>query len=220
MTLDEQQYYPYKRVQAYGSLPNVEKIPCLIRDYLMDLPQGDYEPIDDNRLWRVQLMKYLYYDGVRPLDNPLPGVQEKLQLVYDPEKPSNPPGEKGYRIFTQVLTPNAQTDGVTTMRIVMSRLYPTDNYISQVGIQIYFMTNANYEASAKTRDAMSRTFTMACLAVRALNGLNIGAGVGTLYFSRSGDTDCNIYPISDEQMNVGYRLTMALTVEGTNVHDQ
>lgn len=214
----DMQYYPYERVQAFGTMPQLEQIPYIIRDYLMDMPKGGYTPPDDNRFWRCRLMKYLYHDNARPLDERLPTPEEKLSLVYDPENPDSPPTDKGYRIFTQSMVSQAQTQGQTIMRIYMGRAVPTDSYTTEAGIIILFMSNAVYESNTKTIE-LNRTFNMACLAMRALNGVNI-KGVGTVYFDRRRNGDCNITPIQDETTNVGYRLTLGISMTGTDANDQ
>lgn len=213
------QFYPYEHVHAYGTFPRLEEVPFMVRNYLMDMPSAGYEPPDDNRYYRCQLMKYLYYDDARPLDNPLPTPAQKLSLVYDPDKPDAMPTEKGYRIYTQEIIHEAQRVGQTIMRVYMGPVYPTGPFTAEAGVRVTFLSNLAYDPAIKTT-VLSKTFAMACLAMRALNGLNLGAGVGTLYFNRKGHADSNIYPINDESTNVGYRLTMGLEVMGTDVNDQ
>lgn len=214
------QYYPYERVHGYGTMPNLEIIPRMVRDYLMDMPSKGYTPPDDNRSYRCQLMKYLYYDDNDPLSHPLPTPEQKMNLVYDPDHPDMPPDpEKGYRIFSQSLASEAQTVGQSLVRIFMGRVVPVDMYTIQASICLQFMVNAAYET--RTRGlAIQRSFTMACLAERALVGVNFGAGVGTIVFNRRVHGDSNFYMQDDESTNVGYRLTLGLTVMGTNEYDQ
>ena len=214
MSATESPFYPYERVQGYGTLPALETLPNKLRDYLMDMPSPGYEPPDNNAYPRCALMKYLYYDTPLPLNNPAPTVQQKQSVVFDPELPDRPPdAEKGFRIFSQALVSQAQTEGQTIMRIFMGRILSSSNFRTEASVHIVFLSNVSYDAN--TRDtALSRTFAMACLAVRALNGVNLGEGVGTLYFDRKQHADCGIIPVNDENMNVGYQLTMGLTVMG------
>ena len=214
------QYYPYKRVQGYGTLPNLEIIPRMVRDYLMDMPSKGYNPPDDNRSFRCQLMKYLYYDDADPLGKPLPTPEQKMSIVYDTFKPDIPPDkEKGYRIFSQILTSEAQPIGQSIMRIYMGRIVPVDTYTMQASIVMHFLCNAAYEAHSRTL-ALQRSFNMSCLALRALSGINMGAGIGTIYFDRRQHGYSDLYLLDDESTNVGYRLTMGLTVIGSNELDQ
>lgn len=213
------QYHPYERVQDYGSLPELEKVPKMVRDYLMDMPGPGYTPPDNNESYRCCLMKYLYYDGENPLAETLPTVEEKQSVVYNPNSPDKPPTEKNYRIFTQQLVSQAQTHGVTTMRIYMGRVIPTDSQTAKASVVIDFLTNGDYDSNTKTID-LSRTYAMACLAQRALSGVNMGAGVGTFTFNRYEHADASIQPINDEITNVGYRLTMGLTVMGSTAYGQ
>lgn len=215
---DTQQYYPYTRVQGYGTLPNLEDIPIRVRDYLMDMPSPGYTPPDDNQSFRCRLMKHLYHDGPNPLSQKLPSPAEKMQIVYDPENPDTPPTEKRYRIFTQQLVHEAQTHGTTVMRIYMGRVVPINSYTARASVTLEFLTNAAYESNTKSTD-LSRTYAMACDAQRALSGVNMTAGT-TFSFDRREHPDACIVPINDETTNVGYRLTMGLTVIGTDENDQ
>ena len=207
-------YYPYQRVQGYNTLPALELLPNRIRDYLMDMPGAEYTPPDDNSYPRCALMKYLYYDTPLPLNNPLPTMQQKVSIVFDPETPDRPPDpSKGFRVYSQALVSQAQTKGQTIMRIFMGRILSSSNFRTEASVHIVFLSNASYDAN--TRDtALSRTFAMACLAVRALNGVNLGEGIGTLYFDRKQHADCGIIPVNDENMNVGYQLTLGVTIMG------
>ena len=213
------QYAPYERVQGYGTAPEIETVPYMVRDYLMDLPRKGYTPQDDNRLFRCQLMKYLYYDEADPLSLPLPTPEQKRSLVFDPFRPDVPPTDKGYRIFTQSLISQAQTEGQTIMRIFMGRVLPVGAYRFETSINFHFLSNAAYEGNTQTME-LSRTFKLAMLTIRALNGVNLGAGVGTVYFDRTRNAECDIYPINDESVNVGYRMTLGLTCIGTDENDQ
>ena len=210
-------YYPYQRLQGYNNLPALELLPNRIRDYLMDMPGPGYTPPDDNSYPRCALMKYLYYDTPLPLQNALPSMQQKTSIVFDPEYPDRPPNpEKGFRIFSQALVSQAQTEGQTIMRIFMGRVLSTTNFRTEASVRIVFLSNASYETN--TRDtALSRTFAMACLAVRALNGVNMGEGVGTIYFDRKQHADCGIIPVNDENMNVGYQLTLGVSIMGDGI---
>ena len=212
---EEMQYYPYNRVQAYGTLPNIEMIPYMIRNYLMDMPSAGYVPPDNNASYRCCLMKYLYHDCANPLSQPLPTPEQKLALVYDPDKPGTPPIDKGYRIFTQQLVSQAQTLGVSTLRIYMGRVTPISPYSAHISVVIDCLTNNDYESNTRGTD-LSRTYAMACMCERALSGVDMGAGVGAFIFDRREHNDCSIVMISDESVNIGYRLTMGMTVIGEN----
>lgn len=211
-------YYPYERVQGYGSLPRLEDVPGMIRDYLMDMPGKGYTPPDDNRYPRCALMKYLYYDDPRPLDKPLPTPEQKLSIVFDPARPDAPPTDKGYRIFSQSLVEQAQTRGQTILRIYMTTVNPVDDFQANAGVEFVFLSNSAYDGNTRST-ALSRTFAMACLTQRALAGVNMGAGM-VFRFNRRTLTDCRMEPINDENMNVGYRMVMALPVIGTDWDDR
>lgn len=91
--------YPYERVQHYVALKGAEDIPRQVVDYLLDLPLPGYQPPAANEYPRVRLMKYLFHDGTSPLDEPLPTPAQKLALVFDPLRQTDPPDkEKLYRV--------------------------------------------------------------------------------------------------------------------------
>ena len=68
-------WYPYPMVQdSYIHLEGIEEMPKKICDYLLDAPNGEYKPIDDNRYSRCRFWKYLYHDGAKPLTKKLPSI--------------------------------------------------------------------------------------------------------------------------------------------------
>lgn len=81
--------YPYEKITTgANTLRGAETLPHKLLTYLMDLPDANgYEPVDDNSRPRVRLAKYLWYDGANPLANPLPSVEEKRSMLFDPYNP-------------------------------------------------------------------------------------------------------------------------------------
>lgn len=209
-------YYPYEKIQNYGTMPEMGKLPKIVRDYLMDMPMQGYIPPDNNEYPRCALMKYLYYDVAKPLDEVVPTTQQKLSIVFDPNIADAPPTDKKWRIFTQPLIAQAQTNGATIMRITMGRTKPISAYESIAAFHIVYLTNSAYEAKTKAVVA-SRTFEMANLTLKALAGVNFGVGTGTVSFNTQLHPDCGISPVTDEYENVGYRITLALSSMGTNM---
>ena len=81
-------YYPYVKAQeSYYDLSETVTLPRKIADYLIDAPTGAYIPPDDNKYPRCRLWKYLYYDGAKPLGEPLPTIQQKMSVVFNPNNP-------------------------------------------------------------------------------------------------------------------------------------
>ena len=78
--------YPYERDQQYVQFIGAENIPRQVCSYLMDMPLPGYTPPTGNEYPRVRLMKYLYYDGLSPLDELCPTPQQKLSILFDPEQ--------------------------------------------------------------------------------------------------------------------------------------
>lgn len=199
--------YPYTRLITAPKLIGAEAIPRKVAQYLMDLPLPGYEPRDDNGLARCRLMKYLYYDEENPLSYPMPTAQEKLSLLYLPERAANPPTEKGYRMFPQSYVAQSQMNAQTRIMVYMGRTIAADAQQVEMSVVFDILSNVTTEGNAI---ALSRTFAMEQCIIEALNGVNMG-GVGTFYFNRRDHGDCGSMPIGDRGTNVGRGLTMGLT---------
>lgn len=201
--------YPYERVQHYVRLSGAEDIPRQVCQYLLDLPLPGYQPPDSNDYPRARLMKYLYYDGTDPLESPLPTPRQKLDLVYDPLRQTDPPDkEKRYRIFPQAYINQTEYVGRTVLRCYMGQTIARSAHRCELSLILEVMTNNVYEGAAGT--ALSRTFAMECALLEALNGVNLN-GVGTFYFDRNQHPSCGSWPIDDRGTNVGRRVILGLT---------
>ena len=205
-------YSPYEKVYNFWAQSGLEDVPAKIRDYLLMMPCKECpNPIETNDNPRVRLIKYLYYDLAKPLMEPLPTVEQRKSIIYDPYNVDNPPTPKGYRIYTQSLVNQEQTDGQTVIRIVMGRVFPKD-YSVTVAVDFYILSN--YTTEANTRDfALLRTWNMELALIQALNGVNMD-GVGAWQFNRYLHTDCGSTSIGDVQQNVGRRVTLAFESMG------
>lgn len=210
-------YFPYSKVANYTTLPDAETLLKKIVDYLMDLPMEGYEPPDNNAYPRCKLMKLLYYDVQRPLDQPLPTPEQKIQMVFNPQSPDVPPTDRGYRIYPMIYPIQAQSEGQTTLKIIMGWAKPQDNYRCEQSVAFEVLTNTAYENN-QAGTSLSRTYQICIEIIRALVGVNID-GVGAFYFNRRLHTECGIEPIADKSQNVGYRLTLGLTYMGTDNSD-
>lgn len=211
MTIDvKSPWYPYQKSQeSFYTLAGSVDLPRKICDYLIDAPKGDYTPIDDNTYPRVRLWKYLYYDGERPLDNPLPTIAEKMSVVFNPKFYETPPTEKGFRLIPQIFVKEAQTKAQTRVMCYMGRTMPSNDDLSvSLAVTFSIWTNYTYELNTKT-DEYSRSFAIEQALIEALHGVNMD-GVGTFYFSRFKHPDCGSRVIFDGDTNVGRELTIAL----------
>lgn len=201
--------YPYQREQHYVTLRGAEEIPRQICQYLLDLPLPGYEPPAGNEYPRAQLMKYLFHDGVDPLSQPVPTPKQKLDMVFDPLRQTDPPDKvKLYRIFPQAYIAQTEYVGKTVLRVYMGQTAARSVHHCELSVVFECMTNVVYEGAAGS--ALSRTFAMECALMEALNGVNIN-GVGTLYFDRSQHHVCGSYSIDDLGTNVGRGLVLGLT---------
>lgn len=187
-----------------------DEIPRQIINYLMDMPLPGYTPPDGDEYPRARLMKYLYYDTPYPLNQPLPTVEQKLSIVFDPAYPTQQPDPaKGYRIFPQQYVAQAQVLAATSLYIHMGQSVAKSVSRTELAVVFEIMTNViNYESNAG--NVLSRTWAMECAVLDALNGVNLN-GVGTFYFDRSQHPNCGSWDISDRGTNVGRQLVMGLT---------
>ena len=176
------------------------------------MPTPTHQPFTDNRCPRTRISKYLYNDAQRPLDQPIPTVQQKLSLFFDPEKPADAPSDKGYRIFPQIAITEAQENAQTRLYAFMGFVDATNDFTSDISLCFRILCNTSYDTNTKD-SALSRSWAIAQAIVEALSGVNID-GVGTFYFNRKKNSECAIRYITDDQHNVGYQLVMGLTIMG------
>ena len=213
LTPESNPYYPYRRVQDYATLPHVETFLQKVVRYLLDMPENGYTPPDNNDFPRCRIGKMLYYDGENVLNQPLPTPQQKMNLVFNPLSPDVPPDkDKKYRVYPMIYPVQAQSEGQTTIKIIMGWAKPTNSYRIDQSVVFEVMTNTAYEGNA-SNNALSRTYAICTDIIRAFNGVNID-GVGTFYFDRRQHTECTLEPISDKAENVGYRLVLGVSFMG------
>ena len=213
-------YYPYFKVQdAFIDLSDTVDLPRKICDYLLDAPNGNYKPIDDNKYPRCRLWKYLYYDTAKPLDNALPTIKEKISVVFNPSKPDDPPTEKGYRLIPQIFTKQSQTDGQSRIYVYMGRTVPSGDSEFKVAIAIKFLifTHYTYELNTKS-DEYSRCFAIEQAIIEAFHGVNM-AGIGSFSFSKRVHPECGSREMFDGSTNVGRELTLALEIASNSEND-
>lgn len=208
-------YSPYEKIYNYWAEPSIEDVPKKIRDYLLLLPTKDCpEPIISNENPRARLVKYLYYDEPNPLSFVLPSVEERLNMIFDPFHPDRPSNtEKGYRVFCQSGTAQANTMGQTILRIVMGQSSMQTPFISTWSVNFQILTN--YTLEANTATAEIRTFAMEQAIIQALHGVNM-TGVGTFMLTKSqysygsrNTINNGSKPITDDQELMGRLLTMS-----------
>ena len=216
MEMEYSPYYPYEKVQTgYLTMQGTEEIPYQIIQYLLDLPDATgYAPTNDNTRPRVRLAKYLWYDGPRPLSNPLPTAQEKLSLLFDGDNPVLNTGEQkaahpqGYRLYPQKYWGYSQLGAQTTLKCYVGRTIPLSPYTSSIGITFEILCNSNQENTTRT-SAYSRAYDIEQCIVEALHGVNM-TGIGVIDFSRQAHIDNGSTPIADEGTNVGRRLKLSV----------
>ena len=208
--------YPYERVNPGANrFAGAEEIPLKIIRYLLDLPDAyGYQPVDDNDRPRVQLAKYLWYDGAKPLTNPLPTPQQKLSMLFDGDEPDANTDDqkakhpKGYRIFPQVYWSQSELDAKVVLKCYIGRELPISDSHTKIGLVFEILVNANQESTTRT-NAYSRAYAIETAIKAALNGVNI-AGVGAIRYARPAHIDNASSPLHDNGTHVGRILYMSI----------
>lgn len=210
------EFYPYIKVyEGYSDFVDELRIPRKVMDYLLDMPDDVYTPVDDNKRARTRLWKYLYYDGAHPEQQPLPTPSEKMDVLFDPEFPTRPPNsEKGYRLFPQVFIKPSQTDAQTRIYVYMGRPVPTDDFTIQLSVVFDIFVHYTEEANTREDNSYSRAEAISQAIRQALHGVNMD-GVGSFYFNRARHADCTDEPFTDKDSNVGRHLVMGLEIKST-----
>lgn len=211
------QYYPYSKVyEGFSNLADINGIPRKIMDYLLDMPDGSgYVPKDDNKYARCRLWKYLYYDGARPLDNPLPTPKQKREVLFNPEQPENAPNkEKGYRLIPQIYIKPAQDEAQTRIYTYMGNTVAESDFKVQVAVVFEVWTHYTQESNTKMNEAYSRLTAITQAIMEAFHGVNM-VGVGSFYYNRSKHPDCRDTIISDNNVNIGRRLVLGIELDST-----
>lgn len=205
-------YSPYTKVYDFFGMSDLDIVPLKLRDYLLCMPSKECpNPILTNENPRVRLVKYLYYDTPNPLEEPMPSVEQRQSIVFDPFHPTDPT-QKRFRVFTQMAVNQAELEGSTILRIVMGKTIPYTPFSASIGVEFVILSNYALEANTRTT-ALSRTYSIELCILEALNGVNID-GVGAFMFSRGVHPDCGSRMIYDEKMNVGRALVMAFEGKG------
>lgn len=205
-------YSPYEKIYDFFGMSDLDIVPLKLRDYLLCMPSAECpNPILTNENPRVRLVKYLYYDTPNPLNEPMPSVEERKSIVFDPFHPTDPT-QKRFRVFTQIAVNQAELEGSTILRIVMGKTIPYTPFSASIGVEFVILSNYTLESNTRTT-ALSRTYSIELCILEALNGVNID-GVGSFMFSRGVHPDCGSRMIYDEKMNVGRALTMAFEGKG------
>lgn len=207
--------YPYSRVIEENTLHGAELIPHKLLNYIMDLPdEAGYTPRESNDYPRARLMRYLWYDDDRPLDNPLPTPAQKLSLVFNGENPDLTTDEekakhpKGYRLFWQKVIGQSGTEAKTIIKCYLGRIFDNQPFITTIGIRWEIWTNVNFQTNTRTT-AYARAFNIEQCIREALAGVNI-TGVGTVTFSRRAHADNGSNLLWDDGQNLGRSLHCSL----------
>lgn len=209
-------YYPYQKVQeGFSDHVCLDSIFCQIIDYLLDLPDINYTPKDDNRYPRCRFWKYLYYDDTRPLENQLPTPNQKKDVLFN-SKIIESTTEKGYRIIPQIYTKTIQDNAQSKVYVYLGRSIAENDFKTQFSIVFDIQTHYSQESNI-TAGTYSRTLAISNALFQAFHGVNM-VGVGTFYFNKSKHPDCGEdYIFGDEGM-VRRILTMGLELDSMTLN--
>ena len=197
----ESPYYPYRKVTDDETLAGAEKLPYVLTKYLMDLSLPGYTPPSDNRYPRARLKKLLYWDTPDALERPLPTDKQMLSVFFDSKDPGTPPDPaRGYRIYPQELTYQAQTDSQSILRVYMGenmKLPSKGGFVLRQTV-IYTVICGYAIESNLYGPVKSRGYALAQAIIEATAGINFG-GVGGMEMKR-------LTKFDDERSNTGYKI--------------
>lgn len=202
----------YDKAFLYNDFPDADDICYKILVYLLNLPRSGYVPKDEGV--RADWIRYLYYDEKNPLDRKnltLPTLTQKKSLIYNPE--IDGPTQKGYRIYQQSRTIEAQEEQQSQFRIFPGVLEPLTSFTAQQLINIEIVVGMSHETLVNGKN---RSYQLLLSTLRALNGMAI-AGSGELFFTWQKSRGCRAQPFTDGKFNVGYYLTMGVAVNVSEV---
>lgn len=214
----DSKWYPYVKVQeGFSDHTELDPIPRKILEYLLDMPDGNgYTPKDDNAYPRCRFWKYLYYDGAKPLDNLLPTLEQKKEVLFDPDNAEKPPTDKGYRLIPQTYIKPAQNKAQTRVYFYLGRGIAENDFKTQFSLVFDIWTHYTQESNTKS-EAYSRALAISDALYHAFHGVNM-AGVGTFYFNRSKHPDCGEDYGDDKDANIFRRLVLGLELDSTTTN--
>lgn len=202
----ESPYYPFWKAVTAPTLAGAEELPYIITKYLCDTADSQYTPPSNNRFPRARLKKLIYWDGAKPLEQPLPSDAQIRSIRFDPLNPANPPDkERGYRIFSQEFAQQAQYDAQSRLHVYLgatnknaeNTLQGHSGFMYRIQVIIKVMTNYALESNTEMT-ANSRSFDMVQAIVESLNGV-VFKGFSPLLIQ-------SISKIDDERVNLGYKI--------------
>ena len=209
-------WYPFFKVyEGYYDLLKMIDVPRKVMDYVLDMPDGYYTPQNNNAHPRSLLWKYLYYDGAHPEEQPLPTPTQKMSVLFDPNNPTSPPSDKGYRLIPQVFIKPSQTDAQTRIYIYMGPTQATSDLEVQLSIVFDIWTHYTQQANTKS-EAYSRVDAIEKCLIAAFHGIDI-TGVGSVYFNRAKHSACGSDIMDDGDSNVGRRLVLGIQVSSDTI---
>lgn len=210
----ESPYYPFWKAITAPTMAGAEELPYVLTKYLCDTADSQYTPPSDNRFPRARLKKLLYWDCAKPLDQPLPTDEQIRAIRFDPLKPADPPDqERGYRIFSQEFTQQAQHIAQSRLHVYLgatnmnaeNTLQGHSGYKYRLQIIMKVMTNYDLESNTEMT-ANSRSFDIVQAIVESINGVSF-KGFSPLIVQ-------SITKIDDERVNMGFKIYSIVDVIG------
>ena len=205
-------YYPYTKVTAGNTMRGIEMLPSRLLNYLADMPETGYTPPDDDLYPRARLKKLLYWDGARPLEQPLPTPEQMKSIMFDPRQPGDPPdAARGYRLFPQELVRQSLVNAQSIVRIHVGntqKIQLKNTYVYRVTLIYTVMVNYDLESNMET-EANSRSLAIMQAIQEATEGVNFG-GVG-------GMNTYQITKFDDERSNTGYKIYQYIDWNGDEI---
>lgn len=189
--------------QRYASFLKMPKIPNSILERLA-FSQSDYA----EGFWKL-----LKYSDIEALDKPNLTFEEKLDLVFSPDKLINSRTEDTFNVFLKPLVASSLSDAKsqTQLRFYRVKTVPRNQY---EGVYIYELDLYTNETACMVRldnIMCEKLDVMEAFLLEELQMLDTGVGINLLRFDRLPSASCeSTLSINDSKAIYGRKFLLAL----------
>lgn len=197
--------------QRYASYMDMTRVPYLI---IYKLAMNTDEKTE--MLWKL-----LKYTDVNTLSKPNLTFEEKMDLVWTPEKVTSTRTQDTFNVFLKPLVSASLNDATSQTQLRIYRyktsainqtsstlLYEFDVMVNEASAMVY---NTNYEMIEKTD-------LMEALLIDIMNMTDLGVGVNFLRFTRMQGGNCeSVLNINNAKSTYGRSFLLALSYINTSL---
>lgn len=197
--------------QRYASFIDMTRIPYKIIEKLAMDNSDNVE-----KLWKL-----LKYTDVNALSKPNLAFEEKMDLVWTPEKVSSTRTQDTFNVFLKPLVSASLNEATSQTQLKIFRyktsainqvtstlLYEFDVMVNEASSMVY---NENYEMIEKTD-------LMEALLIDIMNMTDLGIGINFLRFTRMQGGNCeSVLNINNSKSTYGRSFLLALSYMNTSL---